>query len=117
VSRRWRLTPAPSLVFAHLDADGTRPAELARGLGTTRQATADLVAGLVRVGVVEVVDDPASRRGRLVRLSADGTRLAAAAGRQLAGLETELGRRIGPSAVTRLRAALTADWGDPPTPT
>jgi len=107
----WQLTPAQSLVFAHLE-----PAGPARRLGTTRQATSELVAGLVRLGVLEVVDDPASRRGRLVRLSDDGRTLASAAARRLHALEQELGRRIGPAGLAQLRAALAADWGGPPEP-
>lgn len=112
----WQLTPAQSLVFAHLEQAGTRPAELARRLGTTRQATSELVAGLVRLGVLEMVDDPASRRGRLVRLTDDGRTLASAAARRLHALEQELGRRIGPAGLAQLRAALAADWGGPPEP-
>jgi DNA-binding MarR family transcriptional regulator len=87
---RPRLTAAQSLVFAFLDAAGTPPATLARRLGTTRQATQELVAGLVSHGLLDVVDDPARRRGRLVRLTAEGRALAADAVDILAGLEAGL---------------------------
>jgi len=86
-----RLTPAQSLVFAHLDADGTAPAELARRLGTTRQATSDLVAGLARIDVLETVEDPLRRGGRRVRLTAMGRELASDARRVLDDLEAGLG--------------------------
>lgn len=90
--RGWpRLTPAQSLVFAHLDAGGTPPAELARRLGTTRQATSDLVAGLARIDVLETTDDPARRGGRLVRLTAMGRELATDARDVLDDLEAGLG--------------------------
>ncbi len=90
--RGWpRLTPAQSLVFAHLDAEGTAPAELARRLGTTRQATSDLVAGLVRMDVLETTEDPLRRGGRRVRLTAMGRELAADARRVLDDLEAGLG--------------------------
>ncbi|HYO35855.1 MAG TPA: MarR family winged helix-turn-helix transcriptional regulator [Geodermatophilus sp.] len=102
-SRGWpRLTAAQSLVFAYLAPQGTAPAELARRLGTTRQAQQDLVAGLVRLGLLETVADPARRRGRLVRLTGAGRDLAADATGVLAGLEEELGGRA-----ARLRRLLT----------
>jgi DNA-binding MarR family transcriptional regulator len=102
--------PAQSLLLAHLEPGGTRPAQLARRLGTSRQAAAELLGGLERLGVVEVVDDPASRRGRLARLTPEGRRLAAAADRHLARLESDLRGRIGADAVADLRAALAAPW-------
>ena len=86
-----RLSPAQSLVFAHLSPAGVPPAALARRLGTTRQATADLVAGLVRLELLEVVPDASRRGGRLVVLTARGTRLAEDARDILGSLERELG--------------------------
>ena len=113
-----RLSGAQSLVFALLDPGGTPPAELARRLGTTRQAQQDLVAGLVRLGLVETVADPARRRGRLVRLTAAGQDLARHAGGVLADLEAELGARAGElrallAEVTRVAAGRArADGGE-----
>jgi DNA-binding MarR family transcriptional regulator len=86
-----RLTVAQSLVFAFLDPAGTPPATLARRLGTTRQATQDLVGGLVRHGLLDLADDAARRRGRLVRLTDRGRALAADAADILAALEAGLG--------------------------
>lgn len=90
------LTPAQSLVFAHLPADGLASAELARRLGTTRQATQDLVAGLVRHRLLALTADPARRGGRLVTLTESGQALTRDARRILTGLERELGdQRVG----------------------
>jgi len=86
-----RLTPAQSLVFAHLAPDGVAPATLARRLGTSRQATQDLVAGLVRHGLLDVVADPSRRRGRLVTLSTTGRTLARDAHAILTELEDTIG--------------------------
>jgi DNA-binding MarR family transcriptional regulator len=86
-----RLSPAQSLVFAHLTPDGVPPATLARRLGTSRQATQDLVAGLVGHGLLEPVDDPARPRGRLIVLTATGRDLARDAGAILAELEHSIG--------------------------
>ena len=86
-----RLSPAQSLVFAHLSDDGVPPATLARRLGTTRQAAADLVAGLVRLGLLAVEPDDSRRRGRRVVLTARGRALAEDARQILAELEQTLG--------------------------
>jgi len=86
-----RLSPAQSLVFAHLPADGLAPAELARRLGTTRQAAHQLVAGLCRLGLLVVADDDSRRRGRAVVLTPTGQALAADARRVLSELEQALG--------------------------
>ncbi len=91
--RGWpSLSPAQSLVFAHLSADGTPPSELARRLGTSRQAAHQLVAGLCRLGLLEVAENPGRRRGRLVMPTASGRALANDAREVLAALEKPLGR-------------------------
>lgn len=101
--RGWpALSPAQSLVFAYLPAGGLPPAALARRLGTTRQATQDLLAGLARLDLLEVADDPDRCRGRLVRLTPRGRALAADAATELATLESRV-----PGAAA-LRALLSA---------
>jgi len=93
-SRGWpRLSPAQSLVFAHLDPAGTSPAELARRLGTARQSTHELVAALQTAGLLALQDDPGRRRGRLVTLTPQGRALAADARAVLYDLERGLGPR------------------------
>lgn len=120
--RGWpRLSGAQSLVFAHLAEGGTPPSDLARALGTTRQAQQDLVAGLVRLDLLEVVDDPARPRGRLVRLSARGRAMVREAGRLLAQAEQRLGERgeqlrrllveLGEELPTATRTAVPVDDG------
>jgi DNA-binding MarR family transcriptional regulator len=97
-----RLTPAQSLVFAHLAPDGVAPATLARRLGTSRQATQDLVAGLVRHGLLDVVVDPSRHRGRLVKLTTTGQTLA----RDARSILTELEDTIGAQRAGALRNLL-----------
>jgi len=98
-----RLSSAQSLVFAHLPSHGVAPASLARALGATRQSTQELLAGLARLDLVEVVDDPSTKRGKLARLTSRGRRLAGDALVVLAQLEEELGR----TRCAQLRALLT----------
>lgn len=104
-----RLSPAQSLVFAHLEPAGVPPATLARRLGTSRQATQDLVAGLVHHGLLEVVADPARHRGRLVTLTTTGRTLA----RDAHEILTELERSIGAERACALRNLLGDVGGQP----
>lgn len=103
-----------SMVFAHLDATGTRISELARRGGVSRQAAHQVVQGLRRAGLVELVSDPANRSAKLVRPTGRGERSIAFARRRLLELETVLTERLGPDQVTCLRGALEAEWGAVP---
>jgi len=107
------ITRAHSLVFAHFDREGTRPSELARRIGISRQAVHQTVGELVELGLVELAPDPASRRAKLVVLTPLGRRRVAEAHGIFGELEGELARRIGRKSVTELRRALEADWGAP----
>ncbi len=109
-----KVTSAQSLLFADLPFDGIRQAHLARRLGVSRQAINELVQGLERQGLVEVVPDPDSRRSRLVRPTARGRKSVRLALETFSQVETELRTRIGDRPVDQLRRALASDWGDPP---
>lgn len=97
------LSPAQSLVFACLDPAGIPPAELARRLGHTRQATHQLVTGLVTLDLLALTPNPARRGGLLVTLTKRGQALTHDAHRLLAGLEHDLGADL----VSQLRTTLT----------
>jgi DNA-binding MarR family transcriptional regulator len=101
------------MVFPFLDAEGTRPAELGRRLGITRQSAQTLVRGLERKGLVELVPDPDDGRSKRIVLTETGRRSVPIALETFAFLETELSDRIGARSVSQLRSALEKDWGFP----
>ena len=101
------------MVFAYLDADGTRPSELARRIGVTRQAVHQTVNELVEMGLVELAPDPTNRRAKLVTLTPYGQRNVEAALKAFADIEAELASRIGAERVQELRKTLESDWGPP----
>ena len=105
------ITSAQSLLFADLPLTGARQADLARRLGVTRQAVNELVRGLERQGLVELIPDPSDRRAKLVRPTVDGRRSIEVAVEVFAALETRLELQIGARWVAELRRALAADWG------
>ena len=107
------LARSHSLVFAHLDADGTRPAEIARRAGISRQAVGQTVAQMKSQGLVKLAPDPSNRRARLVQPTAKGRKALERTGSGSAAAEKVLSRRIGAARVKSLRDALEADWGTP----
>jgi DNA-binding MarR family transcriptional regulator len=109
------LSRSQALVFVNIDDDGTRPAELARRLGITRQSMQDVVKKLRDHDLVSVHVDPADGRATIVRLSARAHLLGRDAAIISAELERELAVRIGEDALSSLRNALARDWGEPPT--
>ena len=90
--RGWpTLSPAQSLVFAYLNPSGTTPAELARRLGQSRQATQQLVQGLLAHDLLTLVPNPVRRGGLLIRLTNRGRALTEDARQLLQILEEQLG--------------------------
>jgi DNA-binding MarR family transcriptional regulator len=108
------LTSAQSLLFADLPIEGARQSDLARRLGVSRQAINELVRGLERQGLLEIVPDPDSGRSKLVRPTKGGRESNRVAVETFARLETELRSRIGDRPVDQLRRALASEWGSPP---
>ncbi len=107
------LARSHALVFAHLDADGTRPAEIARRSGISRQAVGQTVAQMKHLGLVKLAADPTNRRARLVQPTAKGRKALERSGSGAAAAEKVLARRIGAARLKSLRDALEQDWGSP----
>jgi DNA-binding MarR family transcriptional regulator len=111
--RTTGLARSHSLVFAHLDPGGTRPAEIARRAGISRQAVGQTVAQMKTQGLVKLAPDPTNRRARLVQPTAKGRKALERTGNGSSAAEKVLSRRIGAARVKSLREALEADWGTP----
>ena len=111
--RSTGLARSHSLVFAHLDANGTRPAEIARRAGISRQAVGQTVAQMKSQGLVKLAPDPTNRRARLVQPTAKGRKALERTGTGASAAEKVLSRRIGAARVKSLRDALEQDWGSP----
>ncbi len=100
------IRPAHSALFAHLDRDGTRPSELARRAGMTKQSMGELVADLEAKGYVARHPDPGDRRAKVVVLTGAGVRLDRDAGRAIAEIERAYRRRLGRNRFAALRATI-----------
>lgn len=106
------IRPAHSRVFENLDPTGTRLTELAGRAQMTHPSMSELVTNLERLGYLERVVDPTDGRARVVRLTATGRALQRTALAQIAEIEQDWLRRLGPAVGPELRAALTQAVGD-----
>jgi DNA-binding MarR family transcriptional regulator len=88
--------------------------ELARELGVSKQAAAKVVGELEGRSLIEREPSPADGRATLLRLSARGRSLVAAAIQIGNGVERDLGRDLGDDAAAHVRAGLERLAADPP---
>jgi DNA-binding MarR family transcriptional regulator len=66
------ITNAQTRVMTLIDREGTRPSELARRAGMTRQSMNEALAGLERSGLVTITADPTHARAKVATLTAAG---------------------------------------------
>src|SRR4051795_706284 len=92
--RGSELARSHALVFSHLDADGTRPAEIARRAGISRQAVGQTVAQMKQLGLVKLAADPTHRRGAPRGATLEGARALERSGSGSSAAEKVLSRRI-----------------------
>lgn len=113
-AKGWpEITRPQSMLMANLALGVRRPSDIARRLGVSRQAIHTTLNQMIGKGVLELVDDPADRRIKLVELSEMGEAMKHDAQAAMNVMVEALERRIGARRVRQLRPALLADWGEP----
>lgn len=107
-------------LFPHIDLEGTRLTELARRVGTSKQAVGQLVGELEDMGVLCREPDPEDGRAKRVCFTPAGRRSLFEGLAILGELEHELEQHLGPrrlrSLHTGLLALLEVLEGDPGPP-
>lgn len=112
--RGWPTVTRPqSMVMINVALGVTRPSDIARALGITRQAVHSTINGMVEIGLLELVDDPQDKRSKVVVISERGAKMREHAREAASLMSQELARRIGADRMDALREALAADWGPP----
>jgi DNA-binding MarR family transcriptional regulator len=107
------VTRPQSMVMTNVVMGVTRPSDIARNLGVSRQAIHVTIRQMVELGLLELVDDPEDGRSKMVAIGETGAKMRENAQTAMRLLATELRRRIGGEAVAALQAALACDWGAP----
>lgn len=103
-----RVRVAHTALFPHVDLEGTRLTDLAKRLGTTKQAVGQLVDELEEMGVLERVPDPADARAKLVRFSKRGRRGLLEGLGVLREIEDEMRDVVGDAKMRAMHEALAA---------
>lgn len=97
---------AHNAVFATLQLEGSRAADMAARAGITRQSMGEVVRDLERLGLVETVPDPEDGRARIVRYTKAGLVSAQAGYDRIIELDEKIAKVLGPQAYEVLRNAL-----------
>lgn len=112
--RGWpTLSRAQSLIMVHVCQGVTRPSEIARKLGLTRQAVHATIGQIIEIGMFALTDDPSDRRTKVVVLTKMGAAMRRDARRAMKILTDRLSERISKPHVEALLQALSQEWGEP----
>lgn len=118
--RGFDVTRAHSAVLANIDIEGgSRATALAERAAVTKQAIGQVIVDLERRGLVTRVPDPDDRRARLVRLTAKGRRVIAAAQEVIREIEANVLEEVGSRGIEMTRRTLSAivdSTGEKPDP-
>ncbi|MEE6261711.1 MarR family winged helix-turn-helix transcriptional regulator [Plantactinospora sonchi] len=98
--------PRHGAVLAYLDAEGTRPGELARLAGRNKQTMGAILDELERLGYVRRAPDPADRRAKLIMPTERGLRFMEISDSLVAVIEQNLSDTLGPDGYRGFMAAL-----------
>jgi DNA-binding MarR family transcriptional regulator len=110
----WPAVTRPqSMVMVTVVLGVTRPSEIARILGVSRQAVHTTISGMVEIGLLALADDPDDRRSKIVVISEQGLKMREHARQASSLMCEELARRIGADRLRALQEALAIDWGPP----
>lgn len=113
-ARGWPQATRPqSMIMVHVVRGVTRPSDIARNLGVSRQAVHTTINQMIELGLLALEADPEDRRSKRVVIAPAGQKMRAVAQEAVAVLSAELERRIGKTHVDALHAAFAADWGSP----
>lgn len=102
-----------SMILIHISNGVTRPSDLARELGTTRQNIHAMTKHLLKNQIIKLISDPNDRRSKQYAFSEDAAELRETVLKVLAYLDKQLAKRIGKDTAKGLIKALSADWHEP----
>lgn len=112
------VTRTQSLIMTNVACGVTRPAELARRIGISRQAVQQLIADMTERKLLVLEPDPDDARAKVVRYHPRGQELGRITMMALERIDAVIEERVGRRALQELRRSLlSSDWGPPVTAT
>ena len=113
-SRGWPAVTRPqSMVMANVVSGCVRPSEIARRLGISRQAIHNTLKSMIELDMIALVDDPESRRAKIVSLTTNGERMRKDAQVAIQLMREALTERLGSQKLAQMAEMLGRDWGPP----
>lgn len=114
-ARGWTpVSRAESQVMLLASAGITRPTEISKALGLSRQAINQTIKQLAGRQLVTLVEDPEDRRCKIIEFADAGQAVRSDALEIIAGLDAYLADRLGAGELDRLKTTVNQDWGEPP---
>lgn len=102
---------AQSMVMLNIAGGVTRPSDIARRLGVSRQAIHTTIGQMVDLGMVRLEADPVDGRHKRLHLTEFGERMRADAQASMNEIMGALEARLGKALFASLLAAFEDDWG------
>ena len=113
-AKGWpHVTRPQSMVMVHEVRGLTRPSDIARNLGVSRQAIHTTINQMIDLGLIELDKDDGDGRSKRVVITPTGQAMRAVAQEAMTVISAALEARIGRPAVDALHDAFAADWGPP----
>jgi len=106
------LNRTQSVMLIHIAEGITKPSEIARDMGATRQNIHAMAKPLIDAHIIEVVPDPDDGRSKQYAFCEDSIELRDMVLQVLKYLDKTLGERIGKGDLKDLKRVLSKDWGD-----
>ncbi|QKR99398.1 MarR family transcriptional regulator [Sphingomonas sp. CL5.1] len=107
------ISRAQSMVMINIVSGVTRPSEIARRMGVSRQAIHSTIAQMVEKGVVTLEDDAEDARHKRLLLTPFGERMRGDAQAAMTELIAQIAGKVGQERFDLLLETLAADWGRP----
>lgn len=104
---------AQSMIMINIVTGVTRPSDIARRLGISRQAIHTTIAQMIEKGIVTLDGDPADSRHKRLVLTEFGGQMRNDAQASMAALTDQVAARVGRAEFDALLDVLAADWGKP----
>lgn len=113
-ARGWPSVTRPqSMVMANVVLGVRHPSDIARRLGVSRQAIHVTLNQMIELGILQLVDDPANRRVKVVAPTEKGEAMRIDAQRAMVLMARTLSERFGQARFLDAAHILNADWGAP----
>lgn len=106
-----RVSFSKSMIMTNVMNGVTRPIELARNLGISRQAIHRTLQEMADDKLIVLQDDPEDKRAKIVAFNSESAELMRDALLALAAIQDDLAARLGRRNLDQMIATLAKDWG------